>query len=232
MNGASISASSTGTGNAGTITVNASDSLVMQNSSITTQTIQSDGGDIHIQTGRMVQLNDSQITTSVQGGTGNGGNITIDPQFVILQNSQVLAQAFGGNGGNIRIVAGVFFADPNSRVDASSTRGIDGTVDIQTPVTSLSGTLAPLPAEIVQAAALLQARCAARLAGGTSGSFVVAGRDGLPLEPGALLPSPLYVERPGSTRLVGALDIPKLRVGRTFVDSNLTLAPLATGCSS
>jgi large exoprotein involved in heme utilization and adhesion len=190
--GAVISAKSTGTGNAGNILINASDSLVMQNSSITTETTQSDGGDIHIQVGRLVQLTDSQITASVQGGTGNGGNITIDPQFVILQGSQIIANAFGGNGGNILIVAGVFFADPFSTISASSTLGISGTVSIQAPVTSLSGTLAPLPGEIVQATELLQARCAARIAGGTSGSFVVAGRDGLPPEPGGLLPSPLY----------------------------------------
>jgi large exoprotein involved in heme utilization and adhesion len=230
-NGASISASSTGPGNAGNIQIAASDSLVMQNhGSITTATAQSDGGNITLQVGRLVQLTDSTITTSVQGGTGNGGNITIDPQFVILQGSQIIA--FGGNGGNILIVAGVFFADPFSTISASSTLGINGTVSIQAPVTSLSGTLAPLPGEIVQATELLQARCAARIAGGTSGSFVVAGRDGVPLEPGGLLPSPLYVESPGSTRLAGALDVPGLRVGRTFTESNFTLAPLASGCSS
>jgi len=89
-----------------------------------------------------------------------------------------------------------------------------------------------LPAEIVQAAALLQARCAARLAGGTSSSFVVAGRDGLPLEPGGLLPSPLYVESERTTRLAESLGLPALQVGRPFMESNLTLVPLALGCSS
>ena len=232
-NQATISATSTGTGAAGNIRITASDSLVMKNrSSITTAATRSDGGDIHIQVGRLVQLTDSQITTSVHGGLGNGGNITIDPQFVILQGSKILAQAFGGNGGNILIVAGVFFADPTSVVSASSTKGISGTVDIQAPVTNLSGTLAPLPGEIVQAAEMLQARCAARLTGGTASSFVVAGRDGLPLEPGGLLPSLLSVDNTGSSRMAGTLDIPGLRVGRTLAESNLTLAPLAIGCSS
>ncbi len=231
-NGSSVSAQSFGTGNAGNINIMASDSLVMQNSSISTATTQSDGGDIHIQVGRLVQLTDSQITTSVQGGTGNGGNITIDPQFVILQNSQILANAFGGNGGNILIVAGVFLADPFSVVSASSTLGISGTVSIQAPVTGLSGTLAPLSGEIVQAAALLQARCAARFQESQYSSFVQAGRDGLPLEPGGLLPSPLYVESPGSTRLAVVPDVPELRIGRTFVESDLILAPIAIGCSS
>ncbi len=54
----------------------------------------------------MVQLINSQVSTSVGGNVGvpgasNGGNIKIDPQFVILQNSQILAQAFAGAGGAI-----------------------------------------------------------------------------------------------------------------------------------
>ncbi len=231
--GATISAKSTGTGNAGNIQIAASDSLVMQNqSSITTATTQSDGGDIHIQAGHLVQLTGSTITTSVQGGLGNGGNITIDPEFVVLQGSQVIANAFGGNGGNISIVAGVFFADPTSTISASSTLGVSGTVDIQAPVKNLSGTLAPLPTDIVQAAALLQARCAARLAGGTSSSFVVAGRDGVPLEPGGPLMIPLFAESTGGPRPVGSLNLPGLRVGRTFGDPDLALTALNMGCAS
>jgi filamentous hemagglutinin family protein len=231
--GSTISAQSLGTGNAGTIRITASDSLVMQSSSITTQTVSSDGGDISIQVGRLVQLTDSRITTSVQGGLGNGGNITIDPQFVILQNSQILAQAFGGNGGNILIVCtAACIIDPSSTVSASSTLGISGTVDIQTPVNDLSGTLAPLTGEYVSASELLQARCAARLAGGTASSFVVAGRDGLPLEPGGLLPSPLFVERQGSPRLARSLDVPGLRFGRALEASSLALVPLEMGCAS
>src|SRR5207247_2964880 len=142
------------------------------------------------------------ITTSVSSGVGNGGNIMIDPQSVVLQGSQILAQAFGGNGGNIRIIAGVLFADPNSTISASSTMGVDGTVDIQAPVTNLSGTLAPLPAETVKAAELLQARCAARFQGGNFSSLVAVGRDGVPLEPGALLPSPLYAASLTEERVV------------------------------
>jgi len=234
--GATISAKSTGTGVAGNISIGKDapvDALVMQSSSITTESAQNGGGSIEIQTGRMVQLTDSRITTSVHGGGGDAGNITIDPQFVILDPpSRILAQAFGGNGGHILIVTQVCVGCGPSNISASSTFGLSGTVDIQATISNLSESVAPLPAEIVQAAALLQARCAARLAGGTSGSFVVAGRDGLPLEPGGLLPSPLYVESPGSTRLARALDVPGLRVGRTFLESSLTLAPLGTGCSS
>jgi hypothetical protein len=99
-----------------------------------------------------------------------------------------------GRGGAIGIGAQVFLADPTSVVSASSELGISGTVAIQAPVTSLSGTLAPLPQTFVNVAALLPARCAARWSGGKASSLVLGRRDGLPLEPSGVLPSPLVLE--------------------------------------
>ena len=89
----------------------------------------------------------------------------------------------------------MFLADPGSLVDASSKLGIDGRVDIRAPVTQISGSLAPLSKEFLSAAALLHERCADRIGGGRLSSLVVGGSDGLPLEPGGPLPSPLYPER-------------------------------------
>jgi hypothetical protein len=111
----------------------------------------------------------------VAGGGEDAGNITLDALFVILDGSQIIANAFEGMGGNIRIGADVFLADPASRVEASSALGIQGTVDIQTPVTSLGGTLAPLPQAFVNVAALLPARCAARAQGAHTAVWSWAG---------------------------------------------------------
>lgn len=227
--GATISAQSTGTGNAGDIGIVAGDSLVMQSSFITTEAEQSDGGNIHIQVGRLVQLTDSRITTSVLGGSGNSGNITIDPQFVILQNSQIIANCISGICGDIRIVAGLFLADSTSTVSASSTFGVSGTVNIQATVSNLSESVAPLSGEFARASDLLPARCAARF---NQSSLVLAGRDGLPLEPGGLLPSPLFVESPSSARLARALNIPDLRAEGTRGGLSLALMPLDTACAS
>jgi filamentous hemagglutinin family protein len=193
INGASISAESLGTGNAGDIDINAGSTLLMKNSSITTEATQADGGNIHIKAGYMVNLIDSKITASVGGGPQTtGGNITIDPQFVILNSSQIIANAYEGTGGNIRIIADVFLATPDSIVDASSALGIDGTVDIQAPIQNISGTLTPMQGNFLSAEALLRDRCAARIRGEKSSSFVVSGRDGLPIRPGSVLPSPIY----------------------------------------
>ena len=188
-----ISASSTELGDAGNINIDAKYSLLMRNSSITTEAMHADGGNIHIHAGYMVNLIDSKITASVGGGPDTvGGNITIDPEYVILNDSQIIANAYEGKGGNIRIIADVFLASPDSIVDASSALGIDGTVDIRAPITNISGTLAPMQGNFLSTEALLRDRCIARIRGERISSFVMSGRDGLPIRPGNVLPSPIY----------------------------------------
>jgi large exoprotein involved in heme utilization and adhesion len=171
------------------------------NSSIATASEQAPGGNISITTtGSQVYLLDSQITTSVHGGSGGGGDITIGSpahavDSVVLNRSQIRADAFGGPGGNIRIFADTYLKS-DSIVSASSALSTPGTIDIQARFTNLSGNIAQLPETVVQAAALLRAACAARLSAGKTSSLVVAGREGVPLEPGGVMPSPLIAESP------------------------------------
>jgi len=188
-NGASITASSTGPADAGNITINAGSQFLSQNASVTTEASQASGGNIVVQATDSVRLVNSKLSTSVQGGPDtSGGNITIDPTFMTLQNSQILAQAVQGQGGNINIIAGTFLADPTSVVSASSQFGLSGAVNIQSPLSMLSGTLATLPQRPLQVQHLLQQRCAAQ-GNGQLSSLVVAGRDTLPYEPGGWLMS-------------------------------------------
>src|SRR5207249_8981686 len=118
------------------------------------------------------------------------------------------AEAFGGPGGNVRLVAEVFLADPESRVSASSALGISGTVDIQAPVTNLSGVVAPLSPDFARTTALLRDRCAARLREGTVSSFVVRGRPSLPATYDGPLPSRLYEPQRQQTTPAGARQPP------------------------
>ncbi|MDR4481199.1 MAG: filamentous hemagglutinin N-terminal domain-containing protein [Nitrospira sp.] len=192
-NGATISASSTGPADAGNIAINAGAQFLSQNASVTTQASQASGGNITVQATDSIRLINSQLNTSVQGGpTTSGGNITIDPAIMTLQNSQILAQAVQGQGGNINIIAGTFLADPTSVISASSQFGLSGTVNIQSPVSSLSGSLATLPQRPLQTQILLRQRCAAQVSGQLS-SLVVSGRDALPVEPGGWLMSPMVL---------------------------------------
>jgi hypothetical protein len=130
----------------------------------------------------------------VRGGGGDAGNLIVDAPFIVAGGSQILANAFGGIGGNIQIRSSVFLRDPGSLLSASSAMGIQGTLEIRAPVTTLSGPLAPLPQAFVNVAALLPARCAARWSGGNASSLVLGGRDGLPDDPSGPLPSPLALE--------------------------------------
>ena len=188
--GASITVSSTGPANAGNISVNAGQQFNMRDSSITAKTELASGGNIDIQAVDLVHLVNSSINTSVFGGAGNGGNITIDPNVVVLQGSQVKAEAFRGVGGDITITTPLFLADSTSQVSALSPFGLNGTVTIQNPTSNLSGSLATLPLGLSRAHILLMQRCAARSSGQTS-TFVVAGREQLPADPGGWLSSPL-----------------------------------------
>ncbi|MDF2460163.1 MAG: hypothetical protein K0S79_2579 [Nitrospira sp.] len=189
-NGGSITASSTGPGDAGNIFVDAGPQLVMQNSSIKTEAAQAGGGNIEIRAVDLVQLGNSTISTSVLGGGGSGGNITIDPNAVVLQNSQILAQAVQGAGGNISITTNLLLPDSASIISASSQFGQQGNIVIQSPVSPASGKIIPLGQKPLVATALLSQRCAA-LAGGSISSFTVAGRDSLPAEPGGWMSTPL-----------------------------------------
>ncbi|MGE0642901.1 MAG: filamentous hemagglutinin N-terminal domain-containing protein [Nitrospira sp.] len=197
-NGGVISASSTGptAGNAGNISLDAGQQLDMTNgSSITTATesLQANGGNIDIRAIDRIQVVDSTISTSVLGAEGNGGNIFIDPKVVVLQGSDITAKAVGGAGGNITFVTPLFLADSTSLVSASSERGPSGTVTIQSPTSNLSGAVGQLVSKIAPAQVLIQNRCVAATPG-TQSTFILAGRDTLPAEPGGWLSSPVAIE--------------------------------------
>ena len=149
------------------------------------------GGSITLKVRDLVYLLSSEITTSVEGKTGNGGNITIDPQLVVLNHSTIKAEAVGGNGGNITINAGEFIPSADSVVSASSQLGISGTVVISGPRVDVNGALVVLSSELRSAAEVLRHSYAAQAAQPQS-SLVEAGRGSLPQDPDTTLPA-LYI---------------------------------------
>lgn len=199
-NGARVSASSTGSGNAGNIHINAGQDLIIEQSAITAEATLASGGNIDIRASNLIRVLDGRLSSSVQGSLLTaGGNITIDPHVVVLQNGQILANAVQGSGGNITITTSVLVADQSSRVDASSQFGFNGTVTIQSPTSNLSGTVGQLVSKINQSQVLLQNRCVA-LAGGEQSTFIIAGRDTHPSEPGGWLLSPSAIVTPDENK--------------------------------
>jgi filamentous hemagglutinin family protein len=196
IEGGAITARSDSAAPAGSITIDVENSLRMSGGAeITTTSGSGAGGDLTLNIGKLLEAIDSEVSTSVLGGAGGGGNILIEMgddsgvAIMILERSQLTAQAVQGRGGNMTITTGLFVAsgDPQTIVSASSELGISGEVQIDAPDASIVGTLAALPAVFLDAAELIREGCAARRPGNAASLFV-RGRGGLPAQPGGLLP--------------------------------------------
>ena len=168
-NGATVSASSSGPANAGDIQLTADNTILLNGATVTTEAAQASGGNIKLTAEDLIQLNDSVISSSVQGDENTaGGDINVDPEFIILQDSQILARAVEGQGGNITLIASrAVLVDSFSVLDASSALGVSGSVNIEAPTKFLSGAIVPLEKQPVEVATLYGARCAA----GAGGNF-------------------------------------------------------------
>jgi large exoprotein involved in heme utilization and adhesion len=213
--GPQITALSTGSGDAGSITVSAVRLLLSDGALISTEAVgersAASGGNITLHVRDFLHLVGSEISTSVKGQTGNGGNIAIDPQLVILDHSIIKADAIAGHGGNITITAGQFIPSSDSRIEATSELGTSGTVVINGLVNA-NGALVVLSSELRGRSEVLREACAAG-ADRPISSLVEAGRGGLPHDPEATLPA-LYIAgrdltpnpqiAPGTTEASGA----------------------------
>jgi large exoprotein involved in heme utilization and adhesion len=132
----------------------------------------------------------SFISTEAQG-TGNGGNITLKAPIVLgLENSDIIANAKGGRGGNINIttqgIIGLKFRNTRTpRIDitnditASSEFNINGNVSINTIDINPTNALNALPHDITDASRQITDRCASS----KTGSFISTGRGGIPKSP-------------------------------------------------
>ena len=176
----SISADSDGIGNAGNITLNIN-YLDMNGGVISTAANNADGGNIIINAHELMILrNNSQITATVSGGKGDGGNVVLaNPRFFQLDDSKVIANANQGRGGTIVIVTHDSLNQKNSVISASSEHGSDGEVEIGMPNVDIS----ILPTNFLDATTLIKKRCAARHFNTHFSSFIIVGRNGLPNAP-------------------------------------------------
>ncbi len=191
---AKITSNATGSGNAGDITLKATNEILLDGATLSTRATQSSGGNIKLDASNLILLKDSRIESSVFGdNTTVSGNISLDPKFIVVSNSQILATAADGVGGAIELVGDVIFLDSVSTLEASAgPAGVDGSVNIQAPIQNLSQAIAPLPEGLLEVSSLYSAKCAGQK-GGIFSSFRQQGRDRLPFTPGELLPTPLFI---------------------------------------
>jgi len=193
LTNAAVSVASSGPANAGNILIQGGGNIAMDHTQVSADASQGSGGNIKLTADEMIHLVDSTIESSVQGDALTvGGDISLDPDFIVLQNTQILAKAAQGQGGNISLIANdAVLVDPFSVLDASSALGVSGSVNIQAPTKFLSGAITPLPQEFIQTADLYSSRCLAYKDGQLS-SFVQGRHDTVPPQPEDLWASPLF----------------------------------------
>jgi filamentous hemagglutinin family protein len=190
-----ITAASTGNVDAGNIIINASDTLSLDPSGITTTANLGNGGAISITAG-ILALNNSEITTSVTGTTGNGGNISITAKTLLLNTGFIQANTAAANasGGTITIAAqnllpsgNVLFIGGNTPyafrsdvfgfnvIQAAAPTGISGTPQTTAPTLDLAASMSGLNTQQIDTGGLGRSPC--QSTGGSS--LAAAGRGGL-----------------------------------------------------
>ena len=184
-------------GQAGNLVITAGSIQLDNRGKLTAETVSGDGGNIILRDLELLLMRrDSKISTTA--GTakagGDGGNIEIDTDFIVAvprENSDIIANAYTGRGGNINITTqGIYGLEyrsgltTESDINASSQFGVNGTVQINTLGIDPMRGLINLPTQPVNSE--LAQGC--RAGGGQEQSkFVVTGRGGLPTNPREVL---------------------------------------------
>jgi hypothetical protein len=99
-------------------------------------------------------------------GADNGGNIAIASSIIVLlPGSSITANAFRGNGGAMTIQTDALFRTLGTVISASSTFGIDGTINVAGPQNPETASVVGLPSDFLAANRLLRNPCLAALLG-------------------------------------------------------------------
>jgi filamentous hemagglutinin family protein len=197
LNNAQISAASTGNVAASDIQINASRQLFVERSRIVTSANLGNGGAIGLYSDGVVTLTNAQVTTSVAGDKGNGGDIAVNSAALVMNTGFIQANtaadhATGGKvgidvqmlltSGNTLFVGGQqplsFAADVFGLnvIQAAAPTGVSGSIQMTSPVLDLSGSLSGLNAQLLETGGLGRSPC--QSSGGSS--LAQSGRGGLP----------------------------------------------------
>jgi hypothetical protein len=234
-----ITAESTDNVGASDIQIHFTGHLLVDPSSISTSANLGNGGNISIGGGQLIQLDNSQITTSVGGVTGNGGDINIQAGSLLLNTGFIQANtaAPGASGGNVNINVQTLLPSGNSLtiggsqpavfqpgvfglnvIQAAAPTGVSGTIHSTVPTLDVAGTLSALTAKVVNFGALGKDLC--RM--GARSSFTPVGRGGLrPSSTGMIRPEGALPQITASEAATGG------DVATTAMRNGPRLGPLA-----
>ncbi|MBD2181408.1 two-partner secretion domain-containing protein [Aerosakkonema funiforme] len=185
QDGGRLSVRSRGTGRTGNLDIKADYIFLGKEGGFEGTAITGEGADINVISNFLLLDENSFIsaTAGTEGGAGNGGNITISTNtLVVKKNSEINANAFSGQGGNIQINSQGIFISPDSAITASSENGINGVVQVRTTDSNVPNIFAPLLNNFDVSEAVLTTSCVARGKNFQS-SFTFIGTGGLPSNP-------------------------------------------------
>ncbi len=188
--GAEVTVSNQGTGNAGSIQAGIFDIRLDNQGKLTAESVSGKGGDIQLQAGNLLLLRRNSLisaTSGVPGSNGFDGNININTKFLVAvpsENSDIVATGFGRTpGSNIQINAqGIFGTQFRQQLTSESDIVATGQVSLNIPDVDPSQGLVELPTNLVDASNQIDTSCTPGSRQQAS-SFVITGRGGLPLNP-------------------------------------------------
>ena len=204
-----IRSDSSGNLPAGNIILGIKDGLYLNSgSAISTVANNADGGVINIGDGKKIFIQNSAITTSVYGQSGNGGDIAITANGLILDSGFVQANtaASGASGGKVDIETlalipsgSSLFIGGNSPfqfqpfsglnvIQAAAPDGVSGTISTVTPQLNLNAMMTNLSIESFDSNALNRDMCEVS----DSSSLLQSGRGAQPMRAKDLLLSPVF----------------------------------------
>jgi hypothetical protein len=134
--GALISAASTGSGDAGRVTITANDTLRSAHSAITTAANEGQGGALTLTAATAIDLSATDISATVTGGHQPGGDIVLTTLALTLTGGRITAETHAaGNAGNIILNVGSVVAQEATLTSSSTgtATGNAGTVTIRGP---------------------------------------------------------------------------------------------------
>jgi filamentous hemagglutinin family protein len=148
---ADISVSGNGTGGAGDLSITARRIELDNRGRLSAEVAAGDRGNINL-TAEVLSLSDQSLITTNATGTAQGGRINLDTDLIVgANNSDIVARAQQGRGGNIRVNAQALIniaprpeLTPLSDINVGSDSGLDGTIDLILPTFDLPTNLPDL----------------------------------------------------------------------------------------
>ena len=189
-----------GTGEPGNLEIQANSITLDNKASISaaTQSLTGSGANITLLANNIF-LRDNSLISARAFQDANGGNLTIDTDFIVAfpnGNSDIVANAQQGNGGNINITAESLFGiaqrplNPiTNDINASSDFGLDGSISINIPDVNALQRDTELPRNLVETEETVAQACRSDRVSGKVNGLNIKGKGGVPPEPTAPMDS-------------------------------------------